>query len=538
MKPLAPGAVLAGYRLVSEVARGGMGVVWLAEQAGLERRVALKVIAPELAADPSFRARFTRESRMAAHIEHPNVVPIYEASEADGRLFLAMRYVDGVDLRELMRREGPLPPARAVSTLAQVAAALDAAHDRGLVHRDVKPANVLIEGRGHVYLTDFGLTKRVEASAAITRGGEWVGTVDYIAPEQVRGEAVGARADVYSLGCVLHELVTGRVAYERDSDVAKLWAHVNEPPPSLAAEPLAEVRALDPVVARAMALRPDERFASAGELAQAAQDALAGGPATVLDPTPPPSPRPAAPAPAPTGPTAALPDAGAWSPAHPVPPAHARRSGGTAVAIVIAAALLALGGIAAAVIATGALEDDPPAEPKTTDAGGGASGSEAGADEPTTSTEAAVPDDMEPYETDTYTAQLPRGWDRVKDYELQGSERGETRYVTELHQGDATLVVDTTLDRPESLDPGDSARKLDADARSSNADYKRIGIGPETIGEHDAYVWLYAVAGERVVDIFFFTGGHGYAVLGRSAPGEFGTVRRLAERVAGSVASR
>jgi DNA-binding beta-propeller fold protein YncE len=273
MSWLAAGSVVADFRIEGVIGRGGMGVVYRAVQVSLGRPVALKLIAPELAADPGFRERFERESRLAASLEHPNVVPVYAAGDQDGVLFIAMRFVDGIDLRAMIKGEGRLVPERAARIAAEVASALDAAHEQGLVHRDVKPANVLISQRGseeHVYLTDFGLTKRSASSGGLTGSGQWVGTLDYVAPEQLRGERVDGRADVYSLGCVLYESLTGDVPFPRDNDLAKLWAHISDAPPSASAVVPAVPPGLSAVVQRAMAKAPQERHASAGELGRAA----------------------------------------------------------------------------------------------------------------------------------------------------------------------------------------------------------------------------------------------------------------------------
>ena len=281
------GTEIAGYRVLEVVGRGGMGVVYLAEQASPRRKVALKVLSSELAGDPSFRERFIRESDAAASIEHPNIVPIHQAGEQDGVLFIAMRYVEGTDLRSLLDREGRLPAERAASIVTQVAAALDAAHEAGLVHRDVKPGNVLI-GRGdHAYLTDFGLIKRSESGTALTRTGQFMGTVDYVAPEQIRGEPVDGRADVYSLGCLLYESLTGEPPFPSDLDVTGLYAHLEQPPPKVTTSRPDLPPAIDAVVAKAMAKRPGERYATAGELASAARDALGPTPRpAVLAPRP------------------------------------------------------------------------------------------------------------------------------------------------------------------------------------------------------------------------------------------------------------
>ncbi len=254
-----------------------MGVVYRARQLRPDRLVALKVIAPDLSGDPEFRARFDRESELAASIEHPNVVPVYEVNEDEGSLYIAMRFVEGTDLRKLV--DGGMEPERAATIIAQVASALDAAHARGLVHRDIKPGNVLVSqagGHDHAYLTDFGLAKQAASQDAFTRSGEWVGTIDYVPPEQIEGKGVDARSDVYALGCLLYEVLTGRVPYPRDSEVAKMFAHINDPPPSLAEMPRPIPPGLDEVIRRAMAKKPEERYPSAGDLGRAAVAASQG----------------------------------------------------------------------------------------------------------------------------------------------------------------------------------------------------------------------------------------------------------------------
>jgi streptogramin lyase len=275
---LQAGDVFAGHRITGLAGRGGMGVVYRAEQLDLERPVALKLIATPLARDEAFRERFVRESRAAAAIDHPNVIPVYSAGEEDGRLYLAMRFVDGEDLRSLVQREGPLAPHQAAAIIAQVGNALDAAHARGLIHRDIKPANVLLDG-GHAYLTDFGLTKRLTGETTMTGSGRWVGTLGYIAPEQIRGEAVDARADVYALGCLLFYVLTSVAPYRRDSDEATLYAHLNDDAPDARALEPGVPAALADVAARALAKDPGDRFPSAGDLGRAALAAVGDGPA-------------------------------------------------------------------------------------------------------------------------------------------------------------------------------------------------------------------------------------------------------------------
>jgi ABC-type branched-subunit amino acid transport system substrate-binding protein len=262
-----PGTTFAGYRVESLVGRGGMGIVYRAIDLSLERPVALKLIAPELAEDESFRARFLREPRLAASLDHPNVIPIYEAGEHDGQLYLAMRFVEGDDLRSVLDREGKLSPERTLRILAQVAAALDAAHRRALVHRDMKPANVLLDVGDHAYLTDFGITKQLGGDSTDT--GRLVGTLDYLAPEQIRGEPVDARTDCYALGCVLYECLAGKPPFRRATEAETMWAHMQDEPATLRG-----LARLDAVLGRALAKDREDRYGSCCELIEAAAAAL------------------------------------------------------------------------------------------------------------------------------------------------------------------------------------------------------------------------------------------------------------------------
>ncbi len=276
---LAAGDEFAGYRIESRLGRGGMGILYLALEPGLERRVALKLIAPEAAAEGVFARRFAEESRIAASIEHPNVVPIYAAGEADGVPWIAMRYVPGSDLGRSIAREGRLDPARAVALIAQLGNGLDAIHAAGLIHRDVKPANVLLSGDAgseHAYITDFGVARNVATQSGLTQTGRFVGTLDYVAPEQISGEPIDARADVYALGCLFFKLLTGEVPFPREGEAARLYAHLNDPPPAPSLYVPSVSMALDDVVVRAMSKSPDDRYPSAGDLGRAAQAALSG----------------------------------------------------------------------------------------------------------------------------------------------------------------------------------------------------------------------------------------------------------------------
>jgi serine/threonine-protein kinase len=384
------GTVFAGYRVESLLGRGGMSVVYLAEHIRLGRKVALKVLAAPLAHDESYRERFIRESQRAADLDHPNVIPIYDAGEieggdSDGLLYIAMRYVEGSDLRTILRRDGPLGVGKTIFVLDQIASALDAAHDRDLIHRDVKPSNILVaEPSEHVYLTDFGVAKQTTAPD-LTRTGMFIGTVDYAAPEQIEGLALDGRVDVYALGCMLYECLAGRPPFDREAEVAVMHAHLTTPPPKLTDVQPDLPKGLDRVIAKAMAKSRDDRFSTAPELVDAAQaavvqrrstgtqrveehvDVAVPPPAEARDdaapapPTPPPepvaAPLPPAAEPSPAEPGAAepvpapvsAPAAAAEAPgvSAPAPPSRGRRAPGwVATALLVAAAALASGLVA------------------------------------------------------------------------------------------------------------------------------------------------------------------------------------------------
>jgi serine/threonine protein kinase len=297
---LAAGSQIAGYLIEEQVGRGGMAVVYRASDTRLNRSVALKILAPELAGDAAFRQRFMREMRAAASVDHPHIVPVFDAGEADGVLYIAMRYVRGQDLRTLLDTVGALPAARVAYLIAQVAAALDDAHARGLVHRDVKPGNMLIgtvTGSGqpdHVYLSDFGLSKPALSSANLTLTGQFLGTLDYMAPEQIEGHAVDGRADLYSLGCTAFEMLAGEPPFKRDQGFATAWAQLSAPAPSLCALRPDLPPAVDQVIARALAKAPADRYSTCGEFAAALRAACGVG-------------RPGAPATAPSAPVPPVP---------------------------------------------------------------------------------------------------------------------------------------------------------------------------------------------------------------------------------------
>jgi tRNA A-37 threonylcarbamoyl transferase component Bud32 len=548
------GAVIGRCRIEAEIGRGGMGVVYRAEQLRLGRLVAVKVIAPELARDPAFRERFERESRVAASIEHPNVIPVHEAGETDGELYITMRYVQGTDLRELISRSGRLEPHRAASLVAQVGAALDAAHAHGLVHRDVKPGNVLVAGMGerdHAYLTDFGLTKRLLSEAGLTRTGEWVGTADYVAPEQIEGKAVDARTDVYALCCVLHQTLTGQVPYVRDSDVAKMYAHLHEPPPAVTAIAPDVPAGFDAVVARGMAKDPAERYPSAGDLGRAAVAAAEGRvadapersvargealPVTVRAAQPPT--RHAAPTPGGTTRADAEPPAPtpvpASDPTAVIPPRRRLRGIGAALAALAGAGILAAALFAAGVFESeeprggdtaenvrkqGAVPTTPEPEPRTEpepEPPGGDGRPEAPRAEPAAT-----------YTGGSYTARYPDGW-RIAEDDVLKTTYSRTKFVSP--GGAQSVLIDHS---PGADNPASESAAAVESQLSQSENYVRHSFEETTVGGRPAVEWTFEIDDERKIDIFLTAGGDGYAVLGEGA--DFQTVIGITRDVAASI---
>jgi predicted Ser/Thr protein kinase len=552
---LEAGDTLGDFRILERIGEGGMGVVYLAQDERLGRRVALKVIAPQLAHDPEFQERFEAEARSAAAIDHPNVVSIYSAGSNGGRLFIAMRFVDGTDLRTTLRGSGPLDLEAAVEVIADVAAALDAAHAAGLVHRDVKPANVLLTGEpgaGTAYLTDFGLTKGLQGnSAQLTGTGQWIGSVDYVAPEQMTSGRVDARTDVYALGCVLFETIAGSPPFS-GSDMQKMWHQVNEPVPSLAAE----AHPLDRTIARATAKDPGDRFQSAGDLAHAARAAVEGTGPEIVEHS-------VATGAAAAGMTtaagsertrtmrAAPPVAAAepaTTPMRTLPPAaqRAERHGGISgrlAAIVGASVVLAAGLIAAALVVTGG-KDEPAGRTvvnKIKTVTGDSASTEAGASAATPPPEGAGlsqassgPNDesVNTFSQGLYSVDIPAGWTQAE------SDKPISTYFESTWHDPAdentTILVDSQTPAPQ-VPPITSAEEVRAQTSQSSG-YREISFGPITLAGAAAARWVFEVHGDRRVDYFINSCNAGIAVLGSTYPSAFGGLAPVFHRAASSIA--
>lgn len=552
--PLQPGDRLGEFRIVRPIGEGGMGVVYLAQDERLDRKVALKVIAPQLAHDLEFQKRFEAEAKSAAAIDDPHVVSIYSAGSADGRLYIAMRYVDGTDLRAVLHESGVLDPRRAAAIVMEVAAALDAAHAAGLVHRDVKPANILLEeipGKGRAYLTDFGLTKGLQAERSqLTGTGQWIGTLDYVAPEQMTSGRVDARTDVYALGCVLYEMLTGSVPFT-GNDMQKMWGHANEPIPTLgdggASHPL------EAVVRRAMAKDPDERFPSAGDLARAASAAVGGSRVSQPEHS------------VATGAAAAgLVEAGAASsrtrtmkasaPVEPVerqteamtapaaPPApQARRAGGSSGRVAAAiggSVVLAAGLIGAALIFSSGKERTsrtvvsrstetavPPATKATAPV---RESSNPGAAE---TAEASSNSSRSAYSQSLYAVEIPSEWEQETSDEPSGS------YVESVWRNPAepntAVLIDAETPAP-SVSPIASAESVRAQTSQSSG-YGERAFEPTVLSGMPAARWVFDVSEDRRVDYFLNECNVGLAVLGSTSPAIFGALAPTFQEVASSV---
>ncbi len=571
---LSPGSRFGGYVVEAIAGQGGMGVVYRARQLRPSRTVALKVISPLYAGDDEFRERFERESEVAASIEHSNVIPVYEVGADHGLLFIAMRFVEGTDLRALIQRVGRLPPRRAVRIVSQVGDALDAAHASGLVHRDIKPANILIAHEGereHAYLTDFGLAKPASSDGP-TRTGMFVGTLDYAAPEQIQGGRLDSRTDVYGLGCVLYHTLVGQVPYPADADHAKMFAHVTRMPPSIRSVDPSLPDALDVVVRKAMAKDPDNRYISAGDLGRAALAAIdgrtftraarsvaVGDAAPVVAPTEPAVPvapetdldelargRERAPAaarpPRPAVPRAPTPAPVAPTFTYPAPAVPVRSSRGLTLAIVaLAVAVAGVGAavllsqrssgtnaLAAKVASSGAAATSSPTTSASAAASQTASApstSATGAASPTAAASATQANTQTAltgstpavalgptFTGDDFTMQPPAGWHLALD-EVSKSGYVESRWHLAGAPGVA-LFVDHT--------PGYAGTAFNA-ANGERQDflslpgYQQVGFAPISLtADPNGEQWTFILNGAEKVDTFAVACNTGYAVLGQA----------------------
>jgi hypothetical protein len=555
---LNPGDRLGGFTIVRELGAGGMGTVYLAHDEQLDRNVALKVIAPRLAGDPEFQRRFESEARSAAAIDDPHAVPIFSAGSEDERLFIAMRFVDGTDLRAVLAERGALEPAEAVAILADVASALDAAHAAGFVHRDVKPANILLAerlGKQTAFLTDFGLTKGLQAGGTqLTGTGQWIGTLDYVAPEQMTDGQVDARTDVYALGCVLHEALTGSVPFP-GTDMQKMWGHVNDPLPALG-----RAEALEGVVAQATAKSPDDRFQSAGDLARAAAAAAVSGEvgpiaegsvatgaaaAGLIEATDPSSrtrtmKTPAQPTPG-ERPTAAM-SAGAPR------TERRRRQGGSSAwvaAAICSSIVLAAGLIGAALVFSGGPDDESAAAVTSTaesaSAPDGGDESEGPATESAPAGQSSVAGSAA-YSQAFYSVEIPAGWEQEASDEASGNPPGAYLESVWRDPGEPNTSITVDAQSPEpSVPPLRSAETVRAETSQSD-DYREIAFEPVSLAGLPAARWIFQVEGDdgvvdRRVDYFVNACGAGIAVLGSTSPAIFGALAPTFHRAAASVAA-
>jgi Protein kinase domain len=511
-----------------------MGVVYLVRDERLGRQVALKVIAPDLAHDREFQERFEAEARSAAAIEHPNAVPIYSAGSSDGNLFIAMRYIGGTDLRHALAESGPLAPAAAAAVASEVGAALDAAHAAGFVHRDVKPANILLTGapgRGTAFLTDFGLTRGLGAAQTqLTGTGQWIGTLDYVAPEQMAAGRVDARTDIYSLGCVLYEMLTSSVPFTGD-EMQKLWGKANKEPPPL---PSADgTHPFDPVLARAIARDPERRFRSAGDLGRAASAAagarsqaptersVATGVAAAGLLEADVQPRSGAPRrPSPYDrPTTRMPN----EPGQQGRRDGRRRSSAAAVAIVACALAIAGGLVVGALVLGEGRGGDSSTVVRRTAPATSASESptttvteeeapEGTSEEADAAVSSAGAEGTTPFYGDLYSAAIPAGWIQEED-EALASDGSYVENTWSSPAGDEGLKIDESPGDP--ADPAESAAIIADDLRAAGATVYSVRDGVVRGGVIGSEIAFRGHSGlpERV-DFFFNLADNGFAVLG------------------------
>jgi hypothetical protein len=550
------GSEIGGFRLDELIGEGGMGVVYKARQLDLDRVVALKLIQPGLSGDSDFRARFQRESRLAAAIDHPNIVPVYGAGEEQGVYFISMRYVDGTDLGEYLRsRHSPLEPLAGARLINQVAGGLDAAHAAGLVHRDVKPANVLLDSGLHPYLTDFGLTKQVTSQSLNTKTGLWIGSINYSAPEQIEGGPVDARTDVYALGCVLFEVLTRRLPYTRDTDMALMYAKVHDQPVMPSAIDPTLPRELDEVIRRALARRPDDRYPSAGDLGRAALAASQGVASSGPERT--------------VAQGAARADGHGYEPTRDTPiyepptavtneprPRNwlAAGVGGLAVialAALAAVALLHAGGTSGpqkARAKAGSPDGGGKKEPAATasasstvgDTAGGAGATESGS--PSTETTepqegvtapppsaAVIP--LEPFRGRLYAAEVPSEWNG-ETIEAHPSTYYESHW-RDPEDDNTSVLIDSQIHYAATT-PIEDAESVRSET-SQGSTYREVAFEETTLQGLPAARWVFEIEEDRRVDYFLISCGVGFGILGSTSPANFGHWAPTFHAVANSV---
>lgn len=526
----AAGEVFAGFRILRRIGRGGMGSVYLAEDERLRRRIALKVIVPELARDKGFRRRFEAEARGAAAIQHPNVVPVLSAGVEDGHLYMAMQYIDGVNLDQALRSAGPLPPREAARILSSVAAGLDAAHAAGLVHRDVTPANILLRGelgRDGVYLTDFGLVRGVEGSETrLTNTGELIANLDYASPEQVKTGWIDARTDVYSLGCVLYRMLSGSRPFP-GTDTQKMWKIVNDPVP-----PLPSGGELDAVIARATAKDPEERFPSAGDLSRAVGAVFGEGA--------PRSERSVASGLAATGYSESAEEDGATEPlptevfvtreqaTRPLPDQRRpRRRLVIAAGVVVVVAVVA---IAAVLVTSGGSKGG---------AGGSKASVTAGGKRERTPTQTQRNDALahtlraaDRLQGEIYSVEPPAGWEQ--DPEVVEKPPYFPNEWRESKESDAAYVRAEGGVAVGEQDPVEAEEEVRRKT-SKSPDYREIGFGAITLMGRSAVRWDYEVEGDRRVVYGFVECETGLGFVGSASPAAFASHENGFEAVADSL---
>jgi Protein kinase domain len=530
------GMEIAGFRLDELIGEGGMGVVYKARQLDLDRVVALKLIQPSLGDNHEFRARFQLESKLAASIDHPNIVPVFQAGDAGGTYFIAMRYVDGTDLGEYLRsRNSALEPGAAARLISEVAAGLDAAHEAGLVHRDVKPANILLDARLHPYLTDFGLTKQVTSQSLNTKTGLWIGSVNYSAPEQIEGEPVDARTDVYALGCVLFEALTRSLPYVRDNEMALMYAKVhNEPLLPSEVDPSLP-REFDEVIRRALSRRPQDRFPSAGNLGAAALAAAQGVPDVAPERT--------------VARGAASTTSASYEPTRATPvvePATQvmrRRSSRNWLALAAGVlAVLAIVAISAVVVLSpGTDSGNAPAEArgKATNGAKNEAASTTTSSSPPEQTEPAsasgaaaveaVP--LEPFRGRLYSAQVPAGW-TAETIESHESTYYESQWRNPS-DSNTSVLIDSQIHSASTTAIEDAEGVRSETSQSSG--YRELAFEETVLQGQPAARWVFDVEADRRVDYFVISCGVGIAVLGSTSPADFGGWAPTFHAVANSV---